>query len=549
MTTFSDFKTHDVINQPSALANFNAYHSDPLLQHYVEVFGGHWGESQLHDYGDKVGGLLQQAGFDANRSKPEFQSHDRFGHRIDQINFHPSYHQLMQSAIEANIHSLPWRQPKIGAHVVRAGLEYLHTQADPGSGCPLTMTFASVAALQHQPALAKAWLPKITAAIYDSRNIPYFAKQGLTIGMAMTEKQGGSDVRANTTKATAIGAVAGNSAYQLIGHKWFCSAPMCDAFLVLAYIDDNLSCFLVPRWRPDGSKNPIQIQRLKSKVGNVSNASAEIEFFGALGWLVGDEGRGVATILEMVALTRFDCIVGSTSHMNQACREALHHTAGRSAFGKPLSQQPLMQNVLADMTLDAEAALAISMRLAAALDSDDRHDKLLFRLGSAIGKYWVCKRTPQLTYEAMECIGGVGVVEDNVLSRLYRDAPINAIWEGSGNIQCLDVLRACSKEPASLVAFNDELARAIGKSSVYDNAYNDYLKQPETSWQEAQLRQQLERMALLWQAATLLQFGEPWVAEQFCLARLSDSSSLMYGALPAEIDSAKIIARAAPRLT
>ncbi|WP_298439034.1 acyl-CoA dehydrogenase family protein [uncultured Ferrimonas sp.] len=538
-------RTHQVTNQPTALSDFNAYHSDPILQHYVAAFGGSWGQHQLGHYGKLVGGLLQQAGFNANANKPEFQSHDRFGHRIDQINYHPDYHLLMQSAIDAGHHSLPWRDPRCGAHVVRAAMEYLHTQADPGSGCPLTMTFASVPAIKHNPALAKLWLPKITANVYDPRNLPFYQKQGLTIGMAMTEKQGGSDVRANSTSAAGLGDIDGLASYELTGHKWFCSAPMCDAFLVLAYIGEQLSCFLVPRWRPDGSKNPIIIQRLKNKMGNVSNASAEIELFAALGWLIGEPGRGVSTILEMVALTRFDCMMGSAGQMNQAVREAMHHTAGRSAFGQPLQQQPLMQNVLADLALEAEAALAISLRLAAALDN---HETELFRLGSAIGKYWICKRTPQLSYEALECVGGVGVVEDNVLARLYRDAPINAIWEGSGNVQCLDLLRACRNNPASLSAFTHEVTQAQGRDPHFDAALCRYHASLERHWDEGQLRQQMESMALLWQAATLLQYSEPWLAQQFCLARLQQPSALMFGALPQQIEMARIIARATPIL-
>lgn len=337
------FHTHDVINQPTPLVMYNAFRSDSILQHYVDLFGGEWGSDILSDYGNLVGNELQQAGFEANANKPEFHSHDRFENRIDVVKYHPAYHRLMSAAIDAGHHNLPWVTSRTGAHVVRAGIEFLHTQADPGSGCPLTMTFCSIPTIRQQPDVAQQWTPKITASYYDPRDLPYYDKQGLTIGMAMTEKQGGSDLRANTTRAYAVGSPGPGGSYELVGHKWFCSAPMSDAFLTLAYTDNGLSCFLLPRWRPDGTKNEIHIQRLKNKMGNVSNASAEVEYGGAFAWMIGEEGRGVRTILEMVAMTRFDCMIGSSAIMGHAFAQAIHHTGGRFCFGRNLHDQPLMQ--------------------------------------------------------------------------------------------------------------------------------------------------------------------------------------------------------------
>ncbi len=550
-------ETHDVFNQPTALEDYNAYESDQALQHWVAAFDGHWHAQGLSAYGQQVGGELVQAGFDANKFKPEFKTHNRFGQRIDQVDFHPAYHQLMDATITAGHHSLAWTQKRAGAHVARAALEYMHTQADPGTGCPLTMTFAAVPALQHQPDLAKEWLPKILSNEYDHRNVPYYEKSGLTIGMAMTEKQGGSDVRANTTKAYPIGDSGSGQAYEIVGHKWFCSAPMCDAFLVLAYTgtpEQGLSCFLLPRWRPDGKKNEMYVQRLKDKMGNVSNASSEVEYRGAFAWMVGEEGRGVRTIIEMVSMTRFDCMVGSAGLMRQAVAQALHHTSGRSAFGKNLHEQPLMLNVLADLAIESEAALAISMRVAHALDAvqldpSNEHENLFSRVATAIGKYWICKRVAQHTYEAMECIGGVGVVEDNILPRLYREAPINAIWEGSGNVQCLDVLRAMQKEPQVVAAFLAELEKGRGHYAALDT-YLDSLKPlfADLSTLEFRARSVVEKLALAWQASTLVQFGDALIADAFIQSRIAGEGGHYYGTLPAGIDVAAIVARAQPIL-
>ncbi len=543
--------THEVFNQPTALENFNAYQSDLALQHWTRVYGGDWASERLHAYGELCGGDLIEAGFLANENKPQFYPHDRFGQRIDLAKFHPAYHLLMRSAIDAQVHSLPWVSPKAGAHVARAALEYMHMNADAGSGCPLTMTFAAVPALRHSPTLAKEWLPKIMASHYDERNVPYFEKEGVTIGMAMTEKQGGSDVRANTTRAYPVTEQQGNGAeYELIGHKWFCSAPMCDAFLVLAHTDNGLSCFLLPRWRPDGSKNQMFIQRLKNKLGNISNASSEVEFRGAFAWMVGDEGRGVRTILEMVAMTRFDCMVGSSALMRAAVAQAIHHTSGRSVFGNNLHKQPLMQNVLADLAIESEAALAISMRVAHALDhSDDPQQALFVRLATAVGKYWICKRTPHLAYEAMECIGGVGYVEDNILPRIYREAPVNAIWEGSGNVQCLDVLRAINKEPKVIDAFMQELQQACGHYAAYDQ----FVAALDTEFNdlealEYRARTLVDKLAIALQASALIQQGESMIAAAFVRSRIESNGGINYGTLPADVDCQAIIARARPQL-
>ena len=543
--------THPVFNQPTALENFNTYLSDTPLQYWVAAYGGDWANEQLTAYGQRCGGDLIEAGFQANENKPVFYPHDRFGNRVDLAKFHPAYHELMRTAIEAGMHSLPWLQPRKAAHVARAGLVYQHMNADAGSGCPLTMTFAAVPALQHAPSIAKDWLPKILAPVYDERNVPYFDKQGVTIGMAMTEKQGGSDVRANTTRAYPLGEQTGNGAeYELIGHKWFCSAPMCDAFLVLAHTDNGLSCFLLPRWRPDGSKNALFIQRLKNKLGNISNASSEVEFRGAFAWMIGEEGRGVRTIIEMVSMTRFDCMIGSAALMRGALAQAMHHTAGRSAFGNNLHEQPLMQNVLADLALESEAALAITMRVGNALDNlQDEQQNLFARLATAVGKYWICKRAPHFAYEAMECIGGVGYVEDNILPRIYREAPVNAIWEGSGNVQCLDVLRAMQKEPAVVDAFFNELKKGLGKYPAYDQFLQHLQGEfADLSTLEYRSRTVVDKLAVALQASVLIQKGDALIADAFVRSRITRNGAFNYGTLEPGIDCRAIMQRAQPNV-
>ncbi|MCY1210345.1 putative acyl-CoA dehydrogenase AidB [compost metagenome] len=541
-------ETHEVINQVPPLDGANLYRVDLPLQEWVRRYHGGWAESRLDSYGALAGGPLMAAGFLANENKPVFKSHDRYGHRIDLVEFHPAYHELMRASIESGIPSMPWTDPRAGAQVARAGLSYLHSQAEAGTGCPLTMTFACVPALRLQPDIAEKWLPKILATEYDPRNLPMEQKTGLTIGMAMTEKQGGTDVRANTTRAYSVGIPGPGQAYELVGHKWFCSAPMCDAFLTLAYTDKGLSCFLLPRHRPDGRRNEFYIQRLKNKLGNWSNASSEVEYRGALAWMVGEEGRGVATIIEMVALTRFDCMIGSSALMRQALTQAAHHCAYRKVGGRVLAEQPLMQNVLADLALESEAALALTMRMGRALDNahDEQEDKFA-RLVTAVGKYWICKRAPAMINEAAECLGGAGYVEDTILPRLYREAPVNSTWEGSGNVQCLDVLRALSKEPGVLDALFAELGDGHGDARLA--AFIGELKKgfADTADIQFRARQLTEDVAVALQAKLLLEAGNATVSDAFIGSRLAGHGRV-YGTLPRGTDAEALLARSTPHL-
>ncbi len=523
-------ETHEVTNQPPALDGANLYRIDLPLQEWSRRFGAGWAEARIDAYGALAGGPLMAAGFLANAHKPEFSSHDRYGHRIDLVEFHPAYHQLMRTAV-----------------VARASMTYLHSQAEAGSGCPLTMTFAAVPALRVQPELAEYWLPKILAREYDPRNVGDRHKAGVTVGMAMTEKQGGTDVRANTTRAYPVGSAGPGQAYELVGHKWFCSAPMCDAFLTLAQTDKGLSCFLLPRHRPDDGRNQFYIQRLKNKLGNCSNASSEVEFRGALAWMLGEEGRGVPTIIEMVAMTRFDCMVGSSALMRQALTQATHHCAHRKVGGRVLNEQPLMQNVLADLALESEAALALSLRMGQALEQlDDPQQAHFARLVTAVGKYWICKRAPAMINEAAECLGGAGYVEDSILPRLYREAPVNSTWEGSGNVQCLDVLRALSKEPGVLDALFTELGDGHGDPRLA--AYIGNLKGAFADTDDIQYRarQLTEVIALALQAKLLLEAGNAAVSDAFIGSRLSSAGGRTYGALPRGVDTQALVARATP---
>ena len=542
-------ETHSVENQPRPLEDYNLYQADRALREAVAREGAGWAEDGLQAFGALTGSReLIELGYQANENKPVLHTHDRYGRRVDEVRFHPAYHRLMQISIEHGLHSSHWTEPRAGAHVARAARFYMQSQVEAAHCCPITMTSAAIPALRLQRDVAAEWAPKILARHYDPRNVPDSQKEAVTIGMAMTEKQGGSDVRANTTRAIPLGGGGPGQAYELVGHKYFVSAPMCDAFLVLAQAPGGLSCFLLPRWRPDGSKNPLQIQRLKNKMGNVANASSETELRGAWALMIGDEGRGVATILKMVSMTRFDCMIGSSAGMRQAAVQALHHCGQRSAFGKLLSEQPLMQNVLADLSIESEAALAMTMRIAHALDSSDtsESEKLLVRMGTAVGKYWICKRTPGHAYEAMECIGGSGVMEDSIMPRLFRESPVNAIWEGSGNVQCLDMLRAMQREPGSLETYMAELQLAAGGNRHLDQYVAGLAKEfADRADIEYRARAIVERMALALQGALLVRHGDTAVADGFCLSRLSGTASgLVYGNLPRGIDCAAIIRRA-----
>ena len=532
----SRLSTHEVVNQPFPLADFNLFESDVALREGVGP------SDDLSRFGAKAGTAdYLELGALANRHPPEFDTHDRYGRRVDLVRFHPAYHELMRVAVAEGLAASPWDQPGKGAHVARAAKFYMQSQVEPGHGCPITMTFAASPVIAREPALAREWLPRLHSRIYDPANAPASDKRGATCGMAMTEKQGGSDVRANTTRAVETGA----GTYEITGHKWFVSAPMCDAFLTLAQTKAGLTCFLSPRWRPDGEKNQIEFVRLKRKMGNVSNASSETEWRGALGWRVGEEGRGVATIIEMVALTRFDCMIGSSAGMRRAVIEAIDHCRQRRAFGALLIEQPIMRAVLADLALEAEAALALTLRVARALDAGET---AFVRLATALGKYWICKRAPGHAYEAMECIGGSGVMEDSPMPRLYREAPVNAIWEGSGNVQCLDVMRALAKSPEALAAVYTEIDGARGVAPGLD-AYADTLKDDlrDANDFEARAREFCDRLALALQGAALARSAPDFVTEGFVRGRLMGVGAHHYGALPAGVDAAAIVKRAAPR--
>jgi putative acyl-CoA dehydrogenase len=549
------FHTHIVSNQATELADYNMFSSDPALSDAVNSQRAGWAKETLFGYGALAGGELLRLGFDANRNKPVLKTHDRFGHRLDEIDFHPSYHRIMQLGIEHGVANFAWRHQREGSHVARAALLYLHGQAESGTCCPLTMTYAAVPTLRLNQNIANAWLPKIVSGKYVPELAHPLLKTGVTIGMGMTEKQGGSDVRANTSIAHKLGADQFGSVYEIVGHKWFFSAPMCDAFLVLAQTPKGLSCFLMPRIWPssDNHRNEIQIQRLKDKLGNWSNASSEVEFFGARAWLVGKEGRGIASILEMVALTRLDCLTGSAALMRQALVQALHHTRQRSVFGKKLVEQSLMQNVLADLALESEAATYLSMRVAYAVDrsfeatndSQNSHESALARIITAIGKYWVCKRCTPFVNEAQECLGGAGYVEDGILPRLLREAPLNSIWEGSGNVQCLDVLRAISREPETLDAFMLEIAQTQGTNRNLDQAVLSLKNKLSGSASlEPIARILVEDMALVFQAHLLLKHAPAMIGDAYCQSRLGQQHGAMFGTLSSDHALRAIVTRA-----
>ena len=539
----SQTETHEVFNVPPPLEGYDAYREDVALQELIKTGGAGWAEAALHEQGRALGdpGWIQ-CGSDANTHPPELRTHDRWGHRLDWVDYHPSYHRLMGKAIAEGLHASPWQNPQPGAHAARAAGVYLQTQLEQGHGCPITMTFAGLPVLKAQEGLPATWVPKLLSGEYDGSNRHFSEKAGLTLGMAMTEKQGGSDVRANTTRSRPQG-----DHYRLTGHKFFMSAPNSDGFLTLAQTDAGLSCFLVPRWRSEGGKSALLLQRLKNKAGNVSNASSEVELRGAEGWLLGQEGRGVATIIEMVALTRFDCTVASAAALRQAAVQAIHHCVHRRAFGRALVQQPLMQNVLADLVIESDAAVTLAMRLAQALDHrGDPQEQAFLRLATALGKYWVCKRVAGHNAEAMECLGGSGVMNEFMTARLYREAPINAIWEGSGNVQCLDILRALDKQPESREALFSEFQRSRGVDSRLDRYVIDLeaaLKAPEV--REYRARSLAEAMAVALQASLLLRHGDRRVAEAFIASRIERPHGL-YGNLPKGVPVKEIIARALP---
>jgi putative acyl-CoA dehydrogenase len=542
--------THEVTNQPPPLVDVDLFGSDRALVEALRREGGGWGEERVRAFGSLVGRAETIAlGFEANAHPPVLHTHDRAGHRLDEVAFHPAWHALLGLGVEHGLHALPWREPQPGAQVVRGALFFLLAEIEAGVGCPLSMTFSAVPALREAAAdLAREWEPRLTATAYDPRPLPIGKKAGALCGMAMTEKQGGSDVRANTTRAVPL---AEPGAYELTGHKWFCSAPFCDAFLVLAQAPDGLTCFLLPRFTPDGAKNRIHLQRLKDKLGNRSNASSEIELHAAWARRVGEEGRGVSTILEMVMHTRLDCVLGSAAGMRRATALALHHAAHRRAFGRRLIEQPLMQNVLADLALESEAATAAALRLARSYDeaaAGDPTAAAFRRLATAVLKYWIPKRTAPHAAEALECLGGNGYVEEWGLARLYREAPLNSIWEGSGNVQCLDVLRAVTRSPETLDAVCAELRLAAGADRRYDAWVERLERDLAGDLHEAGARRLAERLALALTAGLLVRHAPPAVADAFCASRLAGDGGYpggAFGTLPPGLDLAAVLDRAA----
>jgi putative acyl-CoA dehydrogenase len=540
------FETHEVTNQTPALTDYNLFDSDRALGEAVAREGGESALGELTDFGRRLGSAETiELGRLANAYPPVLRSFDRYGRRLDEVEFHPAYHQLMTLAIGQGLHTGPWAEPRPGAHVARAAGVIMLCQVEAGVQCPVTMTYGAVPALARHADLAQDWLPKLFSRHYDPRLRPVADKQGAMMGMGMTEKQGGSDLRSNTSRARPIG----GGAYEVTGHKWFFSAPMCDAFLILAQAPRGLSCFFLPRCLPDGTRNAIHIQRLKDKLGNKSNASSEVEFHSAMAWLVGEEGRGVPTIIEMGNYTRLDCALGSTGLLRQAVAQAAHHAAWRSAFQKKLIDQPLMTNVVADLAVESEAATALVMRLARAYDrQDDPAETAFRRLMTPATKFWVCKRGPFAVAEAMEVLGGNGYVEEGVLARLYREIPLNSIWEGSGNVMCLDVLRAAAKAPAALDILFAELAESAGADHRLDAHVAALKARIATGMIESQARRLVEAMVLALQGALLVRHGDPAVADAFCAARLDGDHGGSFGTLPAGADLRRIAERARPAL-
>ncbi|KCZ90153.1 acyl-CoA dehydrogenase family protein [Hyphomonas jannaschiana] len=542
----SELETHTVSNQPKAFGDVDLFASDKALKGAVEKAGGGVHAAKLSEFGKRCGAFeTQDWSRQAQENLPKLKSFDRFGHRLDEVEFHPAYHNLMSLGLDSGLSASAWNEGEAG-HVLHGAMMILMNQADAGVTCPMSMTYACVPALQSTPEIADAWIPRVQASSYDPNFIPADRKTGVTIGMAMTEKQGGSDVRANTTRAVPDG----QGGYILTGHKWFCSAPMSDAFLTLAYTDEGLTCFLVPRWKPDGTRNGIHVMRLKDKMGDKSNASSEIEYHGAWAERLGEEGRGVRTIIDMVQHTRYDCILGSTGGIRAALVQALWHTSQRRAFQKALIDQPAMRAVLADLVIESEAATAIAMRVGASLDrmATDEHEAAFMRLATPLAKYWVCKRQPGFVYEALECHGGAGYVEEGPMPRLYRQSPLNAIWEGSGNVIALDVLRALSREPDSLEAVQAELKKPLGRHHAYDahvGRLADYLT--PGNLHEGTARGFARDAALALQGAALHEMAPDFVFDAFCAQRLaSDRNGLLYGDVSPDVDQGRLIERAIP---
>ncbi len=530
--------THEVTNQPPPFEDVDLFTSDRALTDAVDRAGGAKHAARLSALGQRVGSAeVIGWGVAANAHPPTLESFDRYGHRIEEVEFHPAYHQLMALGLDNGVAAVAWNGTQAG-HVLHAAISFILGQVDAGVTCPMTMTYAAVPTLRVGPALGEKWVPRIIAGRYDAASRPASQKAGITVGMAMTEKQGGSDVRANTTRAEATD--ERRDIFLLTGHKWFCSAPMSDAFLTLAYTERRFSCFLVPRWLPDGERNAgFRVMRLKDKLGDRSNASSEIEYHRAFAWRVGEEGRGVAAIIRMVQHTRLDCVIGSASTMRAALAHALWYASHRSAFQRRLIDHPAMAAVLVDLAVESEAATALGFRLAQAFDGEEP----LARLLTPIAKYWVCKRTPGFVYEAMECLGGAGYVETGPMPRMFRQSPLNAIWEGSGNVIALDVLRAISRETEALDALRTLFASAAGRHPAYD-ACVDGLDFGAAD--ESRARHVVERLALAAQAAILLAADNP-LAEAFCRLRL-ERPSLAYGGSDAVIDAHGIIDRAMPQV-
>ena len=543
--------THVVLNQPPPLVDYDMANADPVLRDALVREGAGWSLDHVDGFGRRMSSAeVYEWGFQANRNTPVLHTHDGYGHRVDRVEFHPAWHSLLDLAVSNGLHSLPWeRDPGEGGYPARAAFTFLASQIEAGHFCPISMSTSVIPTLRRQPEVAAEWEPMQLSRVYDSSFQPAPRKTGVLMGMGMTEKQGGSDVRSNTTRADPVNGGGPGAEHVLTGHKWFMSAPMSDAFVVLANAPGGLSCFLVPRFTPDGEVNRIQIQRLKDKLGNRSNASSEIELDRAWGRMVGDEGRGVATIIEMVAGTRLDCITGSAAVMRQAVSQAIHHSAHRHAFGSALVDKPLMLNVLADLEIETEAATLLMMRVAGAFDRApvDEHEALVKRILTPVAKYWVTKRCSEVVREAIECLGGNGYVEDSIMPRLYRESPVNAIWEGSGNVIALDLVRAMAHEPGAVDALQKELEAAKGSDHRLDDLIDaalDSVRRPSDAEYEA--RRLVEGLALATAGALLARHARPEVWEGFAASRLAGGGGGLYGTLPPGVAVGAIVEKAIP---